>query len=425
MSLQTIRDYVIYNQGYFSGRSFSLSNIVWDAYGTAISKGSSLISLPLPFLSFLALPFFGSTSTTINLAFFWLTWSAAVWSYDPLQVEIYGTLVIKLMFFLLPSLGFLAFDAFVPSLSASMKAAGDKQLPSKGLSRHKLTTVAAIATFNTLLGVAVQAAIEYVLTEHMSFRSGLRVSTLVPPPWSMAKDVLRALFVRGILHYGIHRFVLHASPRSFGPLARWHQTWAHGVRYSFSLVAAHDHPVCYLLADWLPLYLPALVFRYHVLTWHILVAFTSLEQLFIYSGYAVLPSRILLAGMARRTDSHYESKGEGNFGHWGVLDWACGTTCGGEADVMDDLRDEADEHNVQERISDVKKNAKGAVSDTADRFGGEDEQEDAEEDAQEDAQEEDQQEDAQAGAPEEEPESPSNGGKRRSKRRAGKAAARS
>lgn len=41
------------------------------------------------------------------------------------------------------------------------------------------------------------------------------------------------------------------------------------------------------------------------------------------------------------------SEGEGNFGCTGVLDWAHGTSLG--SNVMDDLREEAEKHNVQER----------------------------------------------------------------------------
>lgn len=403
MSLQAIRDSFNYNHGYFQGRTLSLTDSVWSIYGLTMSKITSIVSIPLPLLSFLALPFFGSTSTTINLAFFWLVWTTFVWRYDPLEVEIYGTLAIRLLFFLLPSFGFLAFDAFVPSLSTNMKAAGEKQLPNTTINRQRLTKIAAVSTINTFLGVAVQAVVEFVMTEILHSRSALRVSTMIPPPWSIAKDVLRAIVLRGFAHYAIHRYILHSPWRS-SHLTQWHRDWAHSIRYPFSMAATYDHPVCYILAHWLPLYLPAVVFRYHVLTWHVLVALTSLEQLFIYSGYAVLPSAILLSGMARRTDAHYASKGKGNFGHWGILDWAFGTTCPGGSDVVEDLQDEAKKRNARERLSDAKDNAKGLVDDAKERFGQSDEQDDEV-------------------AVEQEPDSPSQGGKRRSKRRGRKASA--
>ncbi|KAL1306977.1 hypothetical protein AAFC00_005610 [Neodothiora populina] len=423
MALQTIRDSIVYNHGYFEGRTSSVTDFLWSLYGTAMSKATSVASIPLPMLSFLALPFFGSTSTTINLAFFWLVWTTFVWKYDPLEVEIYGTLAIRCLFFLLPSYLFLGIDALLPSLATSIKANGSKSLPLQNMTRSSLAKITAVATANTLMAVALQGAFEYILTEYLHFRSGLRVSTFVPPPWSIAKDVLRALAMRGLTHYAIHRYVLHASP-SKSPIAKWHQGWAHAIQRPFSIVAAYDHPICYLLAQWIPLYLPAFLFRYHVLTWHILVALTSLEELFIYSGYAVLPSSILLSGMARRTDAHYETNGKGNFGHWGVLDWVFGTTCPGGADVVDDLKDEAEERNVRERLGDAKDNAEGLVGDAKERFGGESDQAGGKDAARnEDAAGGEAGGEADGEAAEAEPESPSQGGKRRSKRRAREASA--
>jgi len=55
----------------------------------------------------------------------------------------------------------------------------------------------------------------------------------------------------------------------------------------------------------------------------------------------------MLRGMARRTDAHMMSVGKGNYAPVGVLDWCHGTTVG--ADVMDDVMDEMEKHDVQER----------------------------------------------------------------------------
>lgn len=83
----------------------------------------------------------------------------------------------------------------------------------------------------------------------------------------------------------------------------------------------------------------------HILTYLILVAIFSLEETLVYSGYNILPSTIMLRGMARRCDAHMLSEGGGNFGSLGVLDWCHGTTLG--KDVVDDLKAEMDKHNVQ------------------------------------------------------------------------------
>ena len=60
MSLpQVIRDKAVYTTGWLSGRSSGWPGSFSDAYALVASKFTSLLSLPLPFLSFLAFPFFG------------------------------------------------------------------------------------------------------------------------------------------------------------------------------------------------------------------------------------------------------------------------------------------------------------------------------------------------------------------------------
>lgn len=355
---QALRDKVLWSYGYFQGRSVLLPRSIPELYGMAMSKVTSFVALPLPFLSILALPVFGGKSTSLSLVFVYLTWSSLVFAHDPLSLEIYGTLAARILFFLLPALVFLAFDYGTPSLSKNIKAYGEKNLPSK-ISNGRLLRIASVGVANVLLSVILQAVLEMLFTDVLNLRSILKVTSLVPLPWSIAKDVVKGLALRGVLHYYIHRYLLHTYD---SPLKTWHLKWQHSIQLPFSLAAAYDHPVCHLLVNWLPDFLPAYLFRFHVLTWHIFVAITSLETLFIYSGYAVLPSSIVLAGMARRTDAHFvtaASKREPcNFGHWGILDLLLGTNCKDTASVIDDLQDEAHKHRFEER---AQKAARGAL----------------------------------------------------------------
>ena len=355
---QALRDKVLWSYGYFQGRSVLLPRSIPELYGMAMSKVTSFVALPLPFLSILALPVFGGKSTSLSLVFVYLTWSSLVFAHDPLSLEMYGTLAARILFFLLPALVFLAFDYGTPSLSKNIKAYGEKNLPSK-ISNGRLLRIASVGVANVLLSVILQAVLEMLFTDVLNLRSILKVTSLVPLPWSIAKDVVKGLALRGVLHYYIHRYLLHTYD---SPLKTWHLKWQHSIQLPFSLAAAYDHPVCHLLVNWLPDFLPAYLFRFHVLTWHIFVAITSLETLFIYSGYAVLPSSIVLAGMARRTDAHFvtaASKREPcNFGHWGILDLLLGTNCKDTASVIDDLQDEAHKHRFEER---AQKAARGAL----------------------------------------------------------------
>ncbi len=106
-----------------------------------------------------------------------------------------------------------------------------------------------------------------------------------------------------------------------------------------------------MLTRFLPAYLPAVVFRFHLLTYHLYIAIISIEETFAYSGYSVLPSSFVLGGIARRTDAHLLCKGKGNFGPWGLVDWLSGTTVG--ADVADDVEADVEEHGLQGRAQDA------------------------------------------------------------------------
>jgi hypothetical protein len=73
------------------------------------------------------------------------------------------------------------------------------------------------------------------------------------------------------------------------------------------------------------------------------------------SGYTTIPG-IMLGGFARRQDLHSEGRGKGNFAPWGLLDWVHGTSIG--PDVVEDMTDEAEKHQLKERGGKAVENAK-------------------------------------------------------------------
>ena len=127
--------------------------------------------------------------------------------------------------------------------------------------------------------------------------------------------------------------------------------------------ATYDHPAAYFVRTFLPMYLPAVLFRFHLLTYMVYTAFISIEETFAYSGYSTVPTNFILGGIARRTENHVLCGGEGNFGPWGLVDWLTGTSIGG--DVMDDAVAEAEKHDVSERIDGAMQKAKKRGKDVA------------------------------------------------------------
>jgi hypothetical protein len=123
-------------------------------------------------------------------------------SQPPLKVEIVGTLAVRTLFFVAPSLLFLVFDTIIPSLAVNIKTQGSSALPTrgsrKGSGRPPWFQVIGLSLFNICLGVALQAGVELLFTNVFNFRSALKVTTTLPMPFSIAKDVARGLLLREV-----------------------------------------------------------------------------------------------------------------------------------------------------------------------------------------------------------------------------------
>jgi hypothetical protein len=91
----------------------------------------------------------------------------------------------------------------------------------------------------------------------------------------------------------------------------------------------------------------------------------SLEETFAYSGYKPMPTSFFIGGIARRVDSHLMSNGRGNFGSYGVLDWALGTSVGDDGDGEDksEVSDDMDIDEIAQKILErQRRKRKGAKS---------------------------------------------------------------
>lgn len=343
----------------------------------------ALVSLPA--LSFLVIPAFSSYGTTINFLFFYMTWAVLIKSNPPLQVELLGTLAIRIIFYLLPSLAFLLFDSAAPSVAVNIKEHGDRALPmgeAQGGRKGRWWKITLVSIFNLLLGIALQVGTELLFTKVLRVRSALKLSTTLPMPWSIAKDLFFSLVLHEVLTYVFHRYALH-SPQS--RLTRLHESWQHSVLAPFALVAHYDHPIAYLAHVFLPMYIPAVLFRLHLLTYQLYLIIVSVEEAFAYSGYNILPSGFILGGIARRQERHLMGGGDGNFGCFGLADYALGTSVG--SDLVDDVVDEADEKHVgtktKKKATSIKRKAQRKKQPSSDEEEGSDREGQDEEEAEE------------------------------------------
>ena len=157
--------------------------------------------LSIPALSFLVIPAFSSYGTTLNLLFFTMTWAILIKTNNPLHVEILGTFGVRLLFYILPSLAFLAFDSATPALAVGIKEQGDIALPmseENGGEKGRWWKIALVSIGNVSLGVAIQTGIELLFTQILHIRSVLKLSTGLPMPWAIAKDLFLGLLLREV-----------------------------------------------------------------------------------------------------------------------------------------------------------------------------------------------------------------------------------
>lgn len=155
----------------------------------------------VPTIGFLLVPFFSSYSTSMNLLLFYLTWTTLILSHSPLKVELIGTLAIRFLFCILPSLSFLLFDSAIPSLAVKIKEHGDDALPLReahGGIKGRWWKITLVSLGNILLGIALQTGIEILLTEVLHVRSALKVAYAIPLPWEVGVDLLRGVLLREV-----------------------------------------------------------------------------------------------------------------------------------------------------------------------------------------------------------------------------------
>lgn len=85
-----------------------------------------------------------------------------------------------------------------------------------------------------------------------------------------------------------------------------------------AFTAEYAHPVEHLIANILPIALPSMILRSHILVYWAFLGFELIETSTVHSGYD------FFRGAARKHDLHHE-KFRLNYGAIGLLDWIHGT----------------------------------------------------------------------------------------------------
>ncbi|KAF5003476.1 hypothetical protein F66182_16130 [Fusarium sp. NRRL 66182] len=96
----------------------------------------------------------------------------------------------------------------------------------------------------------------------------------------------------------------------------------------------------------------------------IFLGLVSLEETWTHSGYSKVPLGFLLSGMARRTEMHVISGGDGNYGAWGVLDWLGGSTADESETIEEDVRAELADLDIDAKIRKAVQEARDHMGDS-------------------------------------------------------------
>ena len=277
---------------------------------------------------------FGSTyfASSLNILFFYLTWTTLVLSHPPLGIELLGSFAVRIIFYWIPTLLFTLLELVMPGTSDDLKTRRGKHL-----TVDVMLWVGLITFINQVIATGIQGLLHALFVYTLAPKYPLfNIGTTLPMPWNIIKHTLIVLSLREILTYSIHRFLLHNTQR-FTRLPRFH-TIHHKYADSpcFALKADYAHPVDYIILQFIPLYLPAYLFRIHLLTFFFILAIVSIESAIIYSGYDIFWG--LLGRTVRRIDRHHSPKGKSmDFGIWGIVDWNAGTAGGRRSETADTI----------------------------------------------------------------------------------------
>ncbi|KAG5951934.1 hypothetical protein E4U53_001969 [Claviceps sorghi] len=299
------------------------------------------VLLSIPILSYVFFPTKGaSVSTSVNLISIYMTWNSLIFSHHPLEIHLSGLLVLRVIFWLIPSVVFLLFDIAVPSLAEGFKHGGRSSLPPRNL--RKLGKLLGLAALNVLVWMALEALIGMAYT--LVFKKHIfKMSTTLPLPWTVTKHCTFILVSREVLQYHLHRRVLHGK----SDLAKRHMAYAHATAGApYSLQVFTDHPFALFFHRFLPVFLPSVLIRTHMLTYFFVTIITTIEETLAMSGYTFIPG-VVLSGITARTAIHYAGRGSSNYGAVGVLDWVHGTSKG--RDVLENVKTQAHKHTAQEK----------------------------------------------------------------------------
>ncbi|PHH92048.1 hypothetical protein CDD83_9166 [Cordyceps sp. RAO-2017] len=246
-----------------------------------------------------------ATSTTASSL-----WGQVVAGYDPVTIRVAGLVVTNLVSWWLPCIVFVSLDYVAPSFARRHKMQPAARPPT----RRELARCVLVAMSNSMLALAEHVVLNRALATR-AYPAGVRIEARLPAAAEFAREFLLSFLLREAMFYYGHR-AFHWRPL-YRHVHRMHHEFSAPVAFA----SQYAHPLEYLTSDALPILLPPLLLRTHVVS------------MWAFTGAALFSSTVIHSGFdffyeaARMHDRHHEGANAyfGAFGALGLLDWAHGT----------------------------------------------------------------------------------------------------
>ncbi|KAG8677809.1 C-4 sterol methyl oxidase [Fusarium poae] len=227
-------------------------------------------------------------------------WAQAITQYDPVTIEVVGSLVIQIFFWWIPCTGFVFLDQLAPSFAAKHKIQPAPKQPTSS----DIFDAAVISLRNQLIVIGLQ-----VIPATLSTRpSAFQMTASLPSAKDFILDFTICLIAREILFYYSHR-LLHI-PYLYRRIHKIHHKFTTPV----SFASQYAHPVEHIVANTIPIVLPPMLLQTHILTMWVFVSWQLIETATVHSGYD------FFGGAAYRHDRHHE-RFNVHFGGMPLLNW--------------------------------------------------------------------------------------------------------
>lgn len=234
-------------------------------------------------------------------------WLRLLDQYSPITIEFVGTSIIQLIFFWTVSAIYVALPYILPKFSAKHKLQKLEKQPTPSEVRDCL----AIVSRNQII-TSILHAVMIILGGGQPV---YRFDAILPGVAEILRDAVLAALLHDVLYYYTHRLIHH--PFLYPAVHKLHHRFTAPV----ALAAQYATPTEHLFSNLMPVVLPFIILKAHVVTFWAVIAFELVQTSTFHSGFD------FFAGNARYHDAHHE-KFVVNFGSVGLLDWLHGTQDG-------------------------------------------------------------------------------------------------